>query len=302
VKKTAFTLLLLASTFTGVAQSRMFFGASGGILYYNGDLNDKRRVPTTKIWRNYGNVLIGAHLTRHFNAQFNYYHGSIEGVDSLTNERDNKLRNLSFESRIDELSLLLSVQLFSNRTKRLVNPFVFAGGGIFFFNPKARYFGSNPEYYGKLIALQPLGTEGQYLTEGEHPKPYKLYQAVFPIGVGGYFRINQKWKVKVEFAEHFTLTDYLDDASGKYVSKNALGDTPNGELAVYFSDRRLNQTNDPAGKNRSNASKNDNYIHFGLGIVYNPDKRPATEYKGPGFWQKLFSGRKGWWGGKGKGL
>jgi hypothetical protein len=296
-------LLLFLSGFSlCYAQSRIFFSMSGGILYYNGDLNDKSPIPSTKIFRNYGNMAIGAHITRHLSAQLNYYHGSIEGADSLTKERDNKLRNLSFETRIDEISLLLNLSLFSNRTKRLANPYLFAGGGIFFFNPKARYYGSNPAYYGQLISLQPLGTEGQYISEGNYPKPYKLYQAVIPIGVGTYLRLNQKWKLKVEFSEHFTLTDYLDDASGKYPNMEALAQTPKGELAVYFSDRRLNNTSNPSGRNRSNATKNDNYIHFGIGIVYNPREDHPTQYKGPGFWKKLFSGRKGWWGQGGKGL
>lgn len=285
------------------SQSRMFFSMSGGMMYYNGDLNDKSLVPSTKIFRNYGNASIGAHITRHVNVQLNYYHGSVEGVDSLTKESDNIKRNLSFQSRIDEISLQVSVSLFSNRTKRLAIPYVFTGGGIFFFNPQARYMGSNPEYYGKWINLQPLGTEGQYLTEGDHPKPYKLYQAVIPIGIGTYFRLNQKWRLKVEFSEHFTFTDYLDDASGKYPDMNALAQTPNGELAVYFSDRRKTKSPaNPGGFNRSNAKRNDNYIHFGIGVVFNPQAQHPTHYRGPGFFKKLFSGRKGWWGNKGSGL
>ncbi|MBS1764464.1 MAG: hypothetical protein JSS90_05815 [Bacteroidetes bacterium] len=303
MKRILFALILLSVCYTSNSQSRMFFSMSGGILYYNGDLNDKSIVPSTRIFRNYGNASIGAHLTRHLNVQLNYYHGSVEGVDSLTKENDNKKRNLSFESRIDEISLLFSLSLFSNRTKRLAIPYVFAGGGIFFFNPKARYWGSNPEYYGQLISLQPLGTEGQYLTEGDHPKPYKLYQAVIPIGIGTYFRLNQKWRLKVEFAEHFTFTDYLDDASGKYPDMNALAQTPNGDLAVYFSDRRKTKSPlNPKGGNRSNATRNDNYIHFGVGIVYNPREQHPTHYRGPGFFKRLFSGRKGWWGNAGKGL
>lgn len=303
MKRIIIILSLVSAGLSSHSQSRMFFSLSGGILYYNGDLNDKSIVPSTHIFRNYGNVSIGAHITRHLNVQLNYYHGSVEGVDSLTKESDNKKRNLSFESRIDEISMLFSLSLFSNRTKRLAIPYVFAGGGIFFFNPKARYYGSNPDYYGQLIALQPLGTEGQYLTEGEHPAPYKLYQAVIPVGIGTYIRINPKWRVKIEFAEHFTFTDYLDDASGKYPDMDALAQTPKGDLAVYFSDRRKTKSPlNPKGYNRSNATRNDNYIHVGIGIVYNPQRQNPTRYRGPGAFKKMFSGRKGWWGNAGNGL
>ncbi len=290
------------------AQSTLFFGVSTGFMYYNGDLNDKRLVPTTKIFRPFANVLIGAHITRHVNVQLNYYHSKLVGADSLTNERDNLLRNLSFETKLDEVTILITANLFANRTKRLLNPFVFAGGGVFFFNPKARYYGDNPDLYGELVALQPLGTEGQYATNPEagYPKPYKLHQAVIPIGGGINVRLSSKWKMKLEFAQHFTFTDYLDDASGKYAARSDLSATPNGELATYFYDRRKTvgtpDYKDPVGRNRSNAQRNDNYNHWGIGIIYNPERKRASQYRGPGFFKRLFSGKKSWWGNAGKGL
>jgi hypothetical protein len=291
-----------------LAQSSMFFGASTGFMYYNGDLNDKRLVPTTKTFRPFANVLIGAHITRHINVQLNYYHSKLVGADSLTNERDNLQRNLSFETKLDEVTILITANLFANRTKRLLNPFVFAGGGIFLFNPKARYYGDNPELYGELVALQPLGTEGQYSNNSEvdYPKPYKLRQAVIPIGGGINVRLSSKWKLKLEFAQHFTFTDYLDDASGKYPARDDLSATPNGELATYFYDKRkvvgTPDYKDPVGRNRSNAARNDNYNHWGIGIIYNPEKKRASNYRGPGFFKRLFGGKKGWWGGSGNGL
>ncbi len=302
-----FSILFLALLNRTHSQSRMFFGASSGFMYYNGDLNDKRLVPSTKIFKPFANISIGAHITRHVNIQLQYYHTKLIGADSLTNERDNIQRNLSFETPLDEITFVFTAQLFSNRTKRLFNPYFFAGGGVFFFNPKARYYGDDPEQYGKLVALQPLGTEGQYINEsGAYPKPYKLYQAVVPIGGGISVRLSSKWKIKAEFAQHFTFTDYLDDASGKYPGKLDLSSTPNGALAAYFYDRRkvvgTTQYSDPGGRNRSNAKRNDNYNHWGIGVIYNPEKRRANHYSGPGFFKRLFGGKKGWWGGQGNGL
>lgn len=307
MRKSALFFFLLIACNILHAQSTMFFGVSTGFMYYNGDLNDKRLVPTTKIFRPFENVLIGTHITRHVNIQLNYYHSKLVGADSLTIERDNLQRNLSFETRLDEITILITANLFANRTKKLLNPFVFAGGGVFFFNPKARYYGDNPELYGELVALQPLGTEGQYINEeGVYPKPYKLHQAVIPLGGGINVRLSNKWKLKLEFAQHFTFTDYVDDASGKYPARDDLSRTPNGELATYFYDRRkvvgTKDYNDPAGRNRSNATRNDSYNHWGIGVIYNPEKKRASQYRGPGFFKRLFSGKKSWWGNAGKGL
>ncbi len=277
------------------AQSRFFVGGSTGAMYYNGDLNDKRIVPPVKIFNAFYNFTIGYNLDRHIDVRINYYHGKIEGADSLTNENDNLLRNLSFQSKIDELSLGVYYKLFELRSKRTFNPYVFAGFGWFFFNPKA-------EYNGTMVELQPLGTEGQYITEtSDHPKPYKLTQKVIPFGIGVNIRLNEYWKLKVEFAEHFTFTDYLDDVSGKYPDSLSLSYAPNGALAVALSNRRDGYKY-PSGNNRGNTNKKDNYCHFGVGIIYNPRRKHANDFGRNSIFKKIFNGRKGWWGKHGKGI
>lgn len=296
LKKHYFLLVILLSVnIFAQAQSRFFGGASGGLIYYNGDLNDKHLIPNTKIFNPFYNFTIGYNIDGHFDMRFNYYHGNVEGADSLTDEFDNLIRNLSFQSKVDELSLGIYYKLFKTRDRKPLNPYLFAGFGWFFFNPKT-------EYNGEMVELQPLGTEGQYITEIDgYPKPYKLVQKVLPLGIGVNIRLNDKWNLKVEFAQHFTFTDYLDDVSAKYPDSLLLSYTPNGAQAVALSSRRTDGKFFPDAK-RGNIKRNDNYVHFGLGVIYNPQRKRASDYGRSGFFKKLFNGRKGWWGKHGKGL
>ena len=61
------------------------------------------------------------------------------------------------------------------------------------------------------MALQPLGTEGQYVAGGGYAKPYALWQAVVPVGGGIKYRFHCNWGVKLEAVYHVIFTDYLDD-------------------------------------------------------------------------------------------
>ncbi len=143
-----------------------------------------------------------------------------------------KYRNLTFRSDILELSALFELNLLGfepGNFKRVVSPYILAGAGVIYFNPKAPYneelynhhpgekniLMSNPDYSNsEWIRLQPLGTEGQGLPG--YPDKYSLVQPIFIGGVGLKFNISSSWSLTVETAHHFTLTDYLDDVSTVY--------------------------------------------------------------------------------------
>lgn len=291
------SILLLFFTFTfflSFSQSRFFGTAGSGIIYYNGDLNDKRIIPPLKIFNSHFMGGLGYNIDGVFDLRLQFLHGNIEGADSISNEYDNKVRNLSFKSKIDELTFTLNVKMFKLYKKKLFNPYVFGGIGMFWFNPTT-------ELNGTTYELQPLGTEGQNLG-GNYSSPYKLRQRVIPLGIGVQVRLNNYWKMKVEFAEHFTSTDYLDDASNKYPDSTLLASV-GGPIAIALSNRRIDTKGFfPVGRNRANTKKNDNYVRFTVGIVYNPRRKKASEYGRIGIFSKFFKGKGSWWGGKGKGL
>lgn len=278
---------------SSVAQSRLFATAASGIIYYNGDLNDKRIIPSSEIFNLHYQAGIGYNIDKNFDIRLQFLHGKIEGADSLANEFDNKLRNLSFKSKLDEVSLSLYIKLFRIHQKKIFNPYVFIGYGMFWFNPTA-------VLNGKTYNLQPLGTEGQFLSEGDYPAPYKLQQRVMPLGVGMNVRVNEFWKIKFEVADNFTSTDYLDDVSKKYPNPEQLA-AEQGPVAAALSNRRIDGKPSP-GRNRGNIKKNDNYVRISLGVIYNPRRKSASDFGRIGIFDRMFSGKHGWWGKKGKGL
>lgn len=247
------------------AQGRLGYLAGTGIIFYNGDISPKATtiIPSSKIINPFFRIGINYRLSERLEASAILLHGNIEGADSLTDEFDNLLRNQSFKSSIDEFSVLLECKLFRTYKMRRINPYVFAGYGYFHFNPKAELNGASYE-------LQPLGTEGQYITNGGYEKPYKLFQQVIPVGFGISLLLNPHWRLRLDYSIHFTFTDYLDDVSTVYPDSALLSSTPNGFLAIQFSNRRQDGKYPKTNRPRGNPDLNDSYTHIGITIIYNP--------------------------------
>src|ERR1041384_3195641 len=119
------------------AQSRFFISTGAGIAYYNGDLRDKRLLPPSEYYHLVGDLNLGYNIDRHLDLTLNYFHGKVDGADSLADELDNQLRNQNFRSKIDEVNLTLRFKLFRIDKKHFVNPYIMAGFGWLFFNPEA---------------------------------------------------------------------------------------------------------------------------------------------------------------------
>lgn len=160
--------------------------------------------------------------------------GGIEGYDRLSNAPDQQTRNLSFKSSITEVHTALLYQFNDNHLRcnyRPENaPYVMAGVGLFHFNPKAQLGG---EWY----ALQPLGTEGQFLPDSPAGRPYKRIQGNLMAGVGIHHKLNRLVNMRMEFAYRYLFTDYLDDVSTVYPDLNRLR-ADGQDLAFLLTDRR----------------------------------------------------------------
>jgi len=291
-----FLFFLLQFSSSVLAQSRFFFSAGAGIVYYNGDLRDKRLLPPAKLFHLVGDLNLGYNIDRHLDLTLNYFRGKVDCADSLANENDNILRNQNFRSKINEVNLMLRFKLFRIDKRAAFNPYIMAGFGTLFFNPQGNY-------NGEWVDLHPLGTEGQYVLNSEenYPEPYKLRTYTVPVGFGLLYSINQKWKIKAEFIQHFSFTDYLDDTSTKYPDSSELSATPSGYLATLFSSRRKDGFPDYR-RSRGNSGANDNYVNISIGILYNPARKKSYEFRKTNILHRLFSGKKGWWGNRGNGL
>ncbi len=209
--------------------------------------------------------------------KFNYL--IVKGEDAKTQEPFRHNRNLSFKSNIFELSGRVEFgyesgkagnrygikKTFSRRLKSNTNSFfVFAGIGVFYYNPKTLVG-------GKYVALKPLHTEGQGLPGG--PKQYINYSIAIPLGFFYKYTINKQWSVGIEFAWRKTFTDYIDDVSTRYYDKQALIDNY-GPLSAQLADPSLGEIPgaslpdaDGTGAQRGDLQK-DSYITLEATVGY----------------------------------
>ncbi len=243
-------------------------GLFGGVTQYYGDLQHSLFEPEE------ANPVLGVFARYSPNKNLSFrtgiYRGTISGHDRHGGIEHQK-RNLHFRSKITEVSLIGEWNLmgFNMRRKNRddFTPYIFAGIGVFRFNPQA-------EFDGEWHDLQPLSTEGQGLPDYFDRDPYSLTQFTIPMGVGIKYQISNRVTVAFEIAHRKTFTDYLDDVSTTHVDKEELlvrrggramllsdrsGETPFFDEAVYGD-----------GDTRGNPDTDDWYAFFGFTISFNP--------------------------------
>jgi hypothetical protein len=173
-------------------------------------------------------------------------------------------RNLNFKSNIVEFSAIgeWNILGFEETTRATpYTPFLFAGIGVFKFNPLTQFhYMPNlidaqgqavhnvqlAQYDGQWIELQTLGTEGQGTTKYNDRKRYNLTQVSIPLGVGFKQQVDDYWAWGIEFGARKTFTDYLDDVSLDYVDDQIVGGA-NGYLSAALKDRSSEQIDPSTG-------------------------------------------------------
>lgn len=220
-------------------------------------------------------------ISPYFKARANLLYGRIKGDDRLTSEPFRNNRNLHFRSPIAEFSLQIQYFPFKEKITHLyrirgtrgkktsfLSPYLSAGIGAFYFNPRGKYTD------GKWYSLQPLGTEGQGLPGG--PKKYSRFQVCLPVGIGLNYALNKVWSIGLELNARVTFTDYIDDVSTTYYDNAAIL-TANGPVAAYFADPSNHDPNliaqsgsDPTttGFQRGDLSDKDRYMFAIFSVHY----------------------------------
>jgi hypothetical protein len=266
MKKYIYILILFFCLAGGnVFSQRIGLMLGGGITYYYGEMND-RVLTHEKLLRPYISGGLLFRLSPHFDLWASYMHGQLAGDDSLAVRYSLRNRNLDFRTDIDEVSLNIGYRILGPNRKgnpRRIVPYIFAGVGGFHFKPEG-------EINGSYADLQSIGTEGQYIDEDNYPEPYDLYQVSFPAGIGIEFCLSRSWFLRLEAANHFLLTDYLDDVSGRYPDSASLASTPNGALAVLLSNKQKDGDFPDKGMKRGNSSVKDSFTHIGISILWTP--------------------------------
>lgn len=247
-----------------LARSELTLG--GGGMFYIGDLNDQSAL-TMPQWG--ASVGWKVRLDNRWALRLQGTYGRISSGDKDCIE----LRNLRFRSDILEVALLgeFNFAPFGNGPKeKKWTPYVFGGVAVYHFNPMAPVKESGGTT--RWVALQPLGTEGQYNPNIPDRKPYPLTQVSVPFGVGVKWRLDKHFSLAAEYGFRKTWTDYLDDVSTTYVGAAALlAGTSDGALAAMLADRSgevVPEFQNAPGIKRGDDSLDDmySYLKVSLGI------------------------------------
>jgi hypothetical protein len=227
---------------------------SGGISLdatnYFGDLAPKSEIASTDIsfTRPGASIFVSYRYAPNITFRGSFSWARLKGDDFESadpygeNSRFRYVRNASFRNDIKELAFIAVWDIFGNHGTFLnrldFTPYIFVGAGILHHNPKAiapdfDKFGQPLEEAGEWVALQPLGTEGQF-SEQYDVKKYSRIQPSIPLGIGIRALLNKRWDFEFEVGYRYLFTDYIDDVSGMYVDLGSFGDN---ELAKAMSDR-----------------------------------------------------------------
>lgn len=265
--KGSFLLAFMAFTAPFCHAQLPELGLMGGGMYYLGDLNPlgnfKNTHPT-------GSIFLRQNFNPRLNARYQFTYGTVSGADSLSKVVYNRNRNLSFESKVIEVSAILEINFLpftpGEKRKNYATPYLMFGLGLFKMNPEAYI---NDDWF----ELQPLGTEGQGSPLNKKDK-YRLTQLCIPVGIGFKGNLTDRLVLGFEYSIRKTFTDYLDDVSGNYADPILLA-RYNGPLAAALADRSLYPENiNNSGFNRGNSNFKDWYATAGIYLTILLKKEP----------------------------
>ena len=235
-------------------------GVQFGPSNYQGDLAQDISLKETHLS---GGIFLKRNSGQFFSNCFSLMEGEISGNDN--NFTSQKIRNLSFQTYITELSYQLEFNFFPfsfGLKHENFTPYVFTGLSLFYFDPHANY-------KGQSIELNKLDTEGK-MAGNEAKNNYSLYQLAIPIGGGLKFLISDKVIIGINVGFRSANTDYLDDVSTSYYDKTILTEK-NGKLSAELADRSGEvgtQSIGYMGKQRGRSDLKDWYIFSGIFISY----------------------------------
>src|SRR5690606_33540360 len=240
----------------GVNAQKFSVALYGGTTNYQGDLQDKRL--TFSQAHLAGGIGVSYDLTDRVSLRTGVLFGKVSGDDKLGK---NQIRNINFTSGITDVHLALQYYI-TPLGKNSLTPYVFAGVGMYHFNPYT-HDTANTKYF-----LRPLSTEGQGFEEGNDY--YKLTQFNVPFGAGVKLSLSENLNVGIELGLRKLFTDHLDDVSGVYVDENLLianRGTKAAELAFRGGELKTGATYPAAGTRRGGDNK-DWYYFTGVTLSF----------------------------------
>lgn len=223
--KKVFTIIaLLALSLASQAQYRWEYGGGLGAANYLGEIGGKEGPGRDFI----ADLHLGStrynfagyaryKINKYFSAKGGLYFLNVTGADKFSQNPERVGRNLSFSTNIIEASVQGEFNFYSQsrisggvglvrgKKKRTdFRSYIFAGIGACYFNPTTTINGTR-------YNLRDYKTEGV---------AYSPITYVIPTGIGMAYTIDRKYRISLDLGYRFTGTDFIDDASNKYVDKS----------------------------------------------------------------------------------
>ncbi len=227
-------------------------GLKGGVSGYFGDINPVQIYRPRDLG---GAVFIKTNIDPYWSFGLSYYRAQVSGNDNYSRNAAQRRRNLNFYSTVSEWSLFSEFNFLNyvpSMTRTRLTPYIFAGVGVAFFDPKTTY-------QDETYRLRSLMTEGQ-------DEPYKKYALTIPYGAGLKYNISGKWTLGGEAGYRTIFTDYLDDVSGRY--PNTTGWDPTRANLSDRSGTTAATKHYRPGDQRGDFRPRDNYFFVGFTISY----------------------------------
>ena len=209
-------LLILASCTQGaVAQGffsgRMELGGHAGTSHYIGELNNN--IFGAQLFS--GGFSGKYHLNRisekdrTWGIRFDINYTEIEGNDKDSNDPSKINRGLTFKNKLWEAALMGEFHFFNFRpfrSTKLFSPYVFAGGGVIYHNPKS---------------ISPSAGKVSLIDEMIEGKKYSKIAVILPFGAGVKLNLSGPISVGLEVNYRYVLSDFIDGIGNKsYVDYN----------------------------------------------------------------------------------
>ncbi|WP_026994440.1 type IX secretion system protein PorG [Flectobacillus major] len=207
-KKVQIALWILLGSIQCTLAQKIEIGGGLGAMNYKGDISPDLHPSFAKLG---GHILFRYNLKNDVSFRASALIGSIYGDDKEVSDPFNQLRGKTFQTTINELSLVTEYNFLNykyNRYHKDWSPYVFGGIGFMKFSPR-----DNPV------------------------SDYKQNQIVLPFGVGIKYNVRGPWDINLEFGTRKTFTDYLDNLGGDDpdLPKNLQNDYSKNDMYYYTS-------------------------------------------------------------------
>ncbi len=255
--------IAILTAFSARAQQGFEVGGWLGGAFYFGDLN-------TQFDLMHPGPAGGGIFRYNFNnrlcARLGLNYGFLRADDADSDNAFERRRNINFRTHLGDLSASFEFNFFPyihSSRDYFYTPYLFAGVGLFTYNPYAVYNGE------KTPPLRELGTEGQFIGE-----EYPGVQRALNFGGGLKFDLTAEWSINIEVSFRKLFTDYLDDVSTVYPDKGEVrGNRPGyADIAVLASDPSVPDAEGNLfgmeGRQRGDGANKDSYNFLSIGLVY----------------------------------